>query len=96
MSVDDGDRLFDAIVFLVASARDTLAGTAAYGAFRLLDAVTRLAPLAGDDEYLAALAGRIEQGKRLLMDDADAFARELDALLEEVAAEAKRRNLEGR
>jgi hypothetical protein len=96
VSANDHECLFDTVVFLVASARDTLAATPAYGAFRMLDAVTHLAPLAGEDDYLVALAARIERGKRLLMDDATAYTKELDALLEEVAAEAKRRNLERR
>lgn len=86
------DPAFELAVFLVASARDALEATPAYGA-SLLDALARLAPLVPGDTYVHALADRITRTRELMMEDAEAYAAELDALLEDVAAEAKRRNL---
>jgi hypothetical protein len=88
---EDLASAFDLAVFLVASARDTLEATPAYGALRLVDAITRLAPLS-DDDFVRDLAAKAEQARSLLMDDAAAFAAALDELLSATAAEAKRRN----
>ena len=89
---EEASSAFDLAVFLVASARDTLEATPAYGALRLLDAITRLAPLS-DDEFVRELASTVEQTRGLLMEDSAAFAAALDELLAATAAEAKKRNL---
>ncbi|MBX5485436.1 MAG: hypothetical protein IRZ17_02370 [Mycolicibacterium hassiacum] len=86
------DEVFGAVAFLVASARDTVEATAAYGAFRLLDAAGRLAALAPDDAFLERVAREIEERKHLIMSDAAAFTAAIDSVLADVAGEAKRRN----
>jgi hypothetical protein len=87
-----GPDLFDTAVFLVASARDTLDATPSYGAFRMLDAVARLAALT-DDPFLHELAAHIRNANARLMDDPVGYREAVDELLVSVAHEAKSRNL---
>lgn len=89
---ESGPDLFDAAVFLVASARDTLDATPSYGAFRMLEAVARLAALT-DDPFLHELAARIRDANPRLMDDPVGYREAVDELLVSAAHEAKARNL---
>jgi Family of unknown function (DUF6092) len=81
--------------YLVASARDCLEAPAVYGAYRLLEATSRLAELAvaEGDPFLVETKQAIDRNKDLLMRDQKAFVAWLDELLEAVATEVKRRNL---
>jgi Family of unknown function (DUF6092) len=92
MPADSGADVFDVAAFLVASARDTLEATPSYGAFRMLEAVSRLAALT-DDAFLRELAGRIKETNPGLMDDPVGYRSAVDELLVLVAHEAKARNL---
>jgi hypothetical protein len=85
-------EIFGLAAFLVASARDTLEATPAYGAFRLLEAAARLAR-ATDDAYLHAFAERISESNSLLLEDLEAYRRAVDALLVSIAEEVKARNM---
>jgi len=85
-------EIFDVAAFLVASARDTLEATPAYGAFRMLEAVARLAG-ATEDAYLRSLAVRIRESNTLLLEDLEAYRLAVDVLLVSIAEEAKARNM---
>jgi hypothetical protein len=90
---EDGELALAA--YLVASARDCLEAPPVYGAFRLLEGVSRLAdlPAAEGDPFIAELKRSVDANKELVMRDRSAFVAWLDELLEVVASEVKRRNL---
>jgi Family of unknown function (DUF6092) len=83
--------------YLIASARDCLEAPPVYGAFRLLEGVSRLVELVkgDDDAFLAELKRTVDARKELVMRDRAEFVAWLEDLLENVAVEVKRRNLAG-
>jgi hypothetical protein len=86
------DRLFEHVLYLVASARDCLDEPLIYGPFRMIEGVSRLIEAFPDDAFLDEAKGRIDTEKLEVMADRDRFATWLDELLRQFAAESKRRN----
>jgi hypothetical protein len=86
------DRLFEHVLYLVASARDCLDEPLIYGPFRMIEGVSRLIEAFPDDAFLDEAKGRIDTEKFEVMADRDRFATWLDELLRQFAAESKRRN----
>jgi Family of unknown function (DUF6092) len=87
------DRLFDHVVYLVASARDCLDEPIVYGPLRLVEGVSRVIEALPDDGFLQEQKRVIDSEKWEVMGDRERFAAWLDELLRAFAAEAKRRNL---
>jgi hypothetical protein len=85
-------RLFEHVLYLVASARDCLDEPLIYGPFRMIEGVSRLIEAFADDSFLDEAKGRIDGEKYEVMGDRERFAAWLDELLRQFAAEAKRRN----
>jgi len=88
----DASELFVSILYLVASARDCLDEPLIYGPFRMIEGVSRMLEGARDDRFLLRMKAEIDGQKYNVMADRGSFARWLDDLLREFAAEAKRRN----
>jgi hypothetical protein len=86
------DRLFEHVLYLVASARDCLDEPLIYGPFRMIEGVSRLIEAFPDDAFLDEAKGRIDTEKFEVMNDRDRFATWLDELLRQFAGESKRRN----
>jgi hypothetical protein len=86
------ERLFEHVLYLVASARDCLDEPLIYGPFRMIEGVSRLIEAFPDDSFLDEAKGRIDGEKYEVMGDRERFAAWLDELLRQFAAEAKRRN----
>ena len=86
------DRLFEHVLYLVASARDCLDEPLIYGPFRMIEGVSRLIEAFPDDSFLDEAKERVDSEKYEVMGDRDRFAAWLDELLKQFAAEAKRRN----
>jgi hypothetical protein len=88
------ERLFEHVVYLVASARDCLDEPLIYGPLRLVEGVSRVIEALPEDEFLQEQKRVIDSEKWEVMGDRDRFAAWLDELLRQFAAETKRRNLE--
>jgi nitroreductase len=84
--------LFVMATYLVASARDCLDEPLIYGPFRMIEGVSRMLERARADRFLAETKAQIDHQKYDVMADRVSFARWLDDLLREFAAEAGRRN----
>jgi hypothetical protein len=83
---------FELALYLVASARDCLDEPLVYGPFRMVEGVSRMLDEA-DDPFLSRMKDEIDREKYNVMGRRDQFAAWLDALLRQMAAEARRRNL---
>ena len=86
------DRLFEHVLYLVASARDCIDEPLIYGPFRMIEGVSRLIEAFPDDAFLDEAKGHIDTEKFEVMGDRERFAAWLDELLRQFAAESKRRN----
>jgi hypothetical protein len=86
------ERLFEHVLYLVASARDCLDEPLIYGPFRMIEGVSRLIEAFPEDAFLDEAKARIDGEKYEVMGDRERFAAWLDELLRQFAAEAKRRN----
>jgi Family of unknown function (DUF6092) len=86
------DRLFEHVLYLVASARDCLDEPLIYGPFRMIEGVSRVIEGFPDGGFLDEAKSRIDGEKYQVMGDRERFAAWLDELLRQFAAEAKRRN----
>jgi hypothetical protein len=86
------ERLFEHVLYLVASARDCLDEPLIYGPFRMIEGVSRLIDAFPEDSFLDEAKGLIDREKYEVMGDRDRFSAWLDELLRQFAAEAKRRN----
>ncbi len=89
----DASELFVNVLYLVASARDCIDEPLIYGPFRMIEGVSRMLEGAGGDVFLSQMKVEIDAQKYSVMGDRVSFARWLDALLRDFAAEAKRRNV---
>jgi hypothetical protein len=91
--VSAGETPLGLAAYLVASARDTLESPPVYGAFRLVEAASRLVDLAGaDDAFLLATKAEIDAQKAVMVVEREQFAAWLDGLLVSLAREVKQRN----
>jgi len=88
----DASDLFVHVLYLVASARDCLDEPLIYGPFRMIEGVSRMLENSRGDTFLAKMRVAIDGEKYNVMGDRASFARWLDDLLRDFAAEAKRRN----
>jgi nitroreductase len=79
-------------LYLVSSARDCLDEPLIYGPFRMVEGVSRLLEGARGDTFLTEMKAVIDREKYNVMADRESFARWLDDLLRDFAAEAGRRN----
>lgn len=84
--------LFVMATYLVASARDCLDEPLIYGPFRMIEGVSRMLQGARGDSFLSRTKAEIDRQKYDVMADRVSFARWLDQLLRDFAAEARRRN----
>ena len=89
----DVAELFVNVLYLVASARDCIDEPLIYGPFRMIEGVSRMLEGARGDVFLSQMKAEIDAQKYSVMGDRVSFARWLDALLRDFAAEAKRRNV---
>jgi hypothetical protein len=87
------DRLFEHVLYLVASARDCLDEPVLYAPQRMLEAISRLVESFPDEAFLREAKVEIDRNKAGFIDDPSAYKRWLDELLRHFAAEAKRRAL---
>jgi hypothetical protein len=87
------DRLFEHVLYLVASARDCLDEPVLYAPQRMLEAISRLVESFPDDQFLRDAKVQIDGNKAGFIDDPEGFKRWLDDLLRHFAAETKRRTL---
>lgn len=88
------EEILPLVSFLVSSARDTVEAPAIYGAFRLVDAASRLiAAAAAEDHFLVSIRDDIECNKALIMRDREEFVAWLDRLLTAVAEQVRGQNL---
>jgi hypothetical protein len=85
-------ELFVSVLYLVASARDCLDEPLIYGPFRMIEGVSRMLATSHGDPFLSRMKVAIDGEKYNVMGDRASFARWLDDLLRDFAAEAKRRN----
>src|ERR1700682_366992 len=85
-------ELFVSVLYLVASARDCLDEPLIYGPFRMIEGVSRMLGNTHGDSFLSKMKVAIDGQKTNVMGDRASFARWLDDLLRDFAAEAKRRN----
>jgi hypothetical protein len=95
MSENESPTLFDAALYLVCAARNSLNETLPYASMRLLDGAERLIAAAAqhvDDPFLAERFGEIAQTKFGIFGDMDDYTRALETLQDAFVAEAKRRN----
>jgi hypothetical protein len=94
-----GDALFELILYLVSCARLSLDEPPIYGSFRLVEGASRLIEAAArgadfaPDRLLLECREAIEREKLKVIDDRDGYREWLDGLLQQMAAEATRRNL---
>ncbi len=88
----DATDLFVHVLYLVASARDCLDEPLIYGPFRMIEGVSRMLENPLGDSFLSKMKVAIDGEKYNVMGDRASFARWLDDLLRDFAAEAKRRN----
>lgn len=90
MKPETGQRLGQLLCYMAASARGLLDEPAAYGPFRLIDAVSRLIEILETegpaDEHLKSIRVLIEDSKYLVMSDMHAFTKMLDQAVVELAA----------
>ena len=89
MKPETEQQLGRLLCYMAASARGLLDEPAAYGPFRLIDAVSRLIEILGAegavDEDLNRIRVLIEDGKYLVMTDMHAFTKMLDQAVVELA-----------
>jgi len=88
----DASELFVNVLYLVASARDCIDEPLIYGPFRMIEGVSRMLQNSQGDGFLSQMKAQIDSQKYNVMADRVSFARWLDDLLRDFAAEAKRRN----
>ena len=88
----DGPTPFETALYLVASARDCLDEPLIYGPFRMIEGVSRMLEGQASDGFLTEMKAAIDREKYSVMADRASFARWLDDLLRDFAAEAGRRN----
>jgi len=88
----EGLEAFVSALYLVASARDCLDEPLIYGPFRMIEGVSRMLESSGGDRFLSEMKAAIDREKYNVMADRGSFARWLDDLLRDFAAEARRRN----
>jgi Family of unknown function (DUF6092) len=99
MQTSRENRLFELVAYLVSCSRLSLDEPPIYGSFRLIEAVGRLVDAAEalgipvDREILDA-RDSIEANKLRMIDDHDGYRTWLDGLLADIAAEARRRNVD--
>jgi hypothetical protein len=87
------DRLFEHVLYLVASSRDCLDEPVLYAPQRMLEAISRLVEAFPDDPFLREAKEDIDRNKGGFIDSPESFQAWLDDLLRRFAAEAKRRTL---
>jgi nitroreductase len=85
-------EIFVNALYLVASARDCMDEPLIYGPFRMIEGVSRMLDGSRGDTFLSRMKAEIDRQKYSVMADRVSFARWLDDLLRDFAAEAKRRN----
>ena len=88
----EGSAMFAMALYLVASARDCLDEPLIYGPFRMIEGLSRMLEGSGSDRFLSEVKSVVDREKYNVMADRASFARWLDELLREFAAEARRRN----
>lgn len=91
-SAASASDLFVMATYLVASARDCLDEPLIYGPFRMIEGASRMLEIPHADAFLARMKAEIDREKYNVMADRASFARWLDDLLREFAAEGARRN----